>query len=114
MYSMVDTFGLQNKWTALSCSVVYAASANWAMYLRFKGEETSLPKQLAFWGQSIPIIYACLMFLYLWVFMFLRARSAYKRREATLFSVKEWTFLVYSVATFCSAATVFISSASYG
>ena len=122
MYSTIDTFGPGYKWICLFCSVMYAVGANWGMFIRLNGAESSLssaPKLIAFLAQAIPTISCSLMFIYLWSLMYLRARSAYKtsfniQRGSTLFTVKEWVFLVYSVTTFCTTVVVFVTSITYG
>ena len=120
MHSIVDTFGPRYKWICLLCSLVYCITANWAMIMRFNGADSikSIPnpntsKLMAFVGQAITTIIACILFLYLWLLMFLQARSAYKTRAATVFSVKEWTFIIYSVACFCSIAAIYLTSMNY-
>ena len=58
--------------------------------------------------QSRPVVTAGILLLYLWVILIRRARNAYSKDTATL-SVKEWTFMVYSIATLATTTVTFYS-----
>ena len=78
------------------CSVTYSCLQFVVMTLRFQG---SLSPIVLLMFPSITVILAWVLFFYLWSFLFLRARNSYNNDTSTL-SVKEYSFLVYSVTLF--------------
>ena len=79
----------------LLCSVTYSCLQFVVMVLRFQGVHSDFMIILP----SVAVILAWCLFTYLWTLLFLRARNSYNNDNATL-SVKEYTFLVYSVTLF--------------
>ena len=81
-------------------SVTYAFSAVAALIVRFQGihDGGSFIKGLLVL-QFLPVVITGVLFLYFWMLLIRRARSAYSKDTATL-SVKELTFIVYSVPAF--------------
>ena len=75
------------------------------MIARFQGHPITTT---SFAFQSISTGVAGVLLLYLWAILIRRARNAYSKDTATL-SVKEWTFMVYSVATLATTTVTLYS-----